>query len=57
MFKSLIGIVTDVAKVAIAPVEVALDVTRTITKPMADVAEEVVKEVKDLTDTADEQKP
>ena len=46
MFKSLIGIVTDVAKVAVAPVEIALDVTRAATQPVAEAAEEIVKEVK-----------
>lgn len=51
MFKSLFGVVSDVAKIAIAPIEIAADVTRAVTKPIADVAEEAVKEIKDMTDT------
>lgn len=47
MFKSLIGLVSDVAKVAVAPVEIAVDVTRAMTKPVADMATEMTKEVKD----------
>jgi len=47
MFGSLFGIVGDVVKVAIAPVEIALDVTRTVTKPIADMATDLTKEVKD----------
>lgn len=49
MFKSLIGIVEDVAKIAIAPVSIAADITRTVTKPLADAAEAVADEVGDLT--------
>jgi hypothetical protein len=49
MFKSLLGVVTDVAKVAVAPVEIAADVTRAVTKPVAEIAEEAVKEVKEIT--------
>lgn len=54
MFKSLFGVVGDVAKVAIAPVEIALDVTRVVTKSVADMATGLTKEIKeglrDLTD-------
>jgi len=50
MFKSLFGIVTDVAKVVAAPVEIALDLTHAVTKPVAEVAEEMVKDVKEATD-------
>ena len=54
MFGSLLGIVTDVAKVVTAPVEIALDATRIITKPIGDIAEGATKEfkqaVKDLTE-------
>lgn len=48
MFNSLFGVVTDVAKIVTAPVEVALDTTRVVTKPLADVAEEIVEGAKDL---------
>lgn len=47
MLSSLLGIVTDVAKVAIAPVEIAVELTRAVTKPVADAATELVKDVKD----------
>ncbi|WP_339733167.1 hypothetical protein [uncultured Pseudomonas sp.] len=51
MFGSLAGLVGDVLKVAVAPVSVAVDVTRAVTKPLADAATEVAKEVKEqLTD-------
>lgn len=49
MFKSLLGIVSDVATVVTAPVEIALDVTRVVTKPIADLAEEAAAEVKEAT--------
>lgn len=46
MLKSLFGIASDVVKVAVAPIEIAADATRAVTKPLADAAQEVVKEVK-----------
>jgi hypothetical protein len=46
MFGSLLGIVGDVAKIALAPVSIAVDVARVVTKPVADLAEEAAKEVK-----------
>ena len=49
MFKSLLGIVEDVTKIVSAPVEIAIDVTRALTKPIADASQEVVKEVKETT--------
>lgn len=55
MFKSLIGLVKDVAEIAVAPVEMALDVTRAVTKPVAEAATEMAKGVKEITG-ADEQK-
>lgn len=47
MLGSLFGIVTDVAKVVVAPVAIAAEVTRAVTKPIADGAEAVVEEVKE----------
>lgn len=49
MFGSLFGVVTDVAKIALAPVAIAADLTRVVTKPVADLTEEVAKEVKQAT--------
>lgn len=49
MLSSLTGLFTDVVKVVAAPVEIACDVTRCVTKPLADAAECVVDEVKECT--------
>ena len=46
MFGSLLGIASDFAKVAIAPVSIAADLARAVTKPIADVATDLAKEVK-----------
>lgn len=49
MFGSLLGIVTDVAKVVAAPIVIAADVTRAVTKPVADEVTAAVKSIqKDL---------
>ncbi len=50
MLRSLFGVVTDIAKIITAPVEIGLDLTRTVTKPVADVAEDLVEDVKDLVE-------
>jgi len=50
MFRSLGKLVGDVVEIAVAPVEVALDVTRVITKPIADVAKATAETVKEVTD-------
>lgn len=42
MLKSLFRIVT-------APLEIALDVTEAIIEPIAEIAQDVVDEIKDLT--------
>ncbi len=47
MFGSISGLVGDALKIASAPVQVAADVTRAVTKPLADVAQQVAKDVKD----------
>ena len=46
MLGSLTGLITDVAKIAVAPIEIAIDTTRAVTKPIADAAQEASKEVK-----------
>lgn len=54
MFGSLLNVVKDVATVVTAPVEIALDVTSAVTKPIADMASEAVKDTKEmLTDEHD----
>lgn len=45
----MFGLLSDVIKIAVAPVQVAADLTRVVTKPLADAAEEVVKEVKETS--------
>lgn len=47
MFSSIFGIAKDIVKVAVAPIEIAADVTRSITKPVADAVEEVVNDIKE----------
>ena len=49
MFKSLVGIVSDVVTVAVAPIEIAADLTRVVTKPMAEAAKEIADDVKEAT--------
>lgn len=48
MFDSIFGVVKDVATVALAPVEIAADLARAVTKPIAEGTREVTKEVKEL---------
>jgi hypothetical protein len=47
MFKSLLNLTVDVVKISTAPIEVAVDLTREVTKPMADTADDIVKSFKD----------
>jgi hypothetical protein len=49
MFGSVFNIMSDVIDVVKAPVEVVLDVTRAVTAPIAEVANDIVKEVKEST--------
>lgn len=49
MFKSLVELTKDVTKIATAPVEMAIDTARVATKTAADVAQDAVKEVKEIT--------
>lgn len=46
MLKSLFGLTEDVVKIAVAPVEIAVDAARIVTKPVADMADDITKEVK-----------
>ena len=54
MFKSLFGLVDDVASIVTAPVEIAADLTRVVTKPIADLSKEgaggIKEGVKDATE-------
>jgi hypothetical protein len=49
MFNSLLGLAAGVTKIVIAPVAIAVDVARIATKPIAEVAGELAKEVKKAT--------
>ena len=49
MFNSLFGVIKDVVEIAVAPVEVAADLTRAVTKPLATAAKDVVEAVKEET--------
>lgn len=49
MFGSLIGIVSDVAKIAVAPVKMAVGVARVVTEPVADAATEAAKEIEKMS--------
>ncbi|WCO82070.1 hypothetical protein vBPpSSYP_88 [Pseudomonas phage vB_PpS_SYP] len=46
MFGSLLGLASDVVKVATAPVDIALSTARIVTKPLADEAQKLAKEIK-----------
>jgi hypothetical protein len=50
--KSVAGLAEDVIDIAIAPVEIATDITRLATKPIAETAQEVADEIKDEVDDA-----
>lgn len=47
MFDSLIGLTKDVVKIATAPIEIALDTTRLVTKPLAEASKEITSDIKE----------
>ena len=49
IIKSFSGIARDTVKIVTAPPEMVLDTARAITNPLADVATDLVKEVKEVT--------
>lgn len=49
IFDNLLDIATDVAKIAIAPVEIITEVVKAPLDEVANVADELVKDVKDAT--------
>ena len=49
MIKSLFGVVEDVVKIAVAPVSIAADLTRVVTKPVADLAQMTAEGIHDAT--------
>jgi hypothetical protein len=38
LFKSIFGVAADIVTTALVPVEIAADVTRSVTRPMAELA-------------------
>lgn len=48
LLKSVIDVAADLATVAVAPVEIAVDLVNAAVKPVAEVAEELVRDVKIL---------
>ncbi len=49
MFKSIIDAATDITKIAAAPIEMAADATRTVTKPLANAAEQIKDDFKETS--------
>lgn len=47
LFDAAFGLVGDVAKIALAPVEIVAGVARVVTKPVAELAKEIAEEVED----------
>ena len=50
LFKSVVGLATDVVQVVAAPVEIVADLAGAVVKPVAEVAKELVADVKSLKD-------
>ena len=50
LFDSLKDLAEDIFDIATAPIKVAVDTTRVVTKPIADAANEITDEVKDALD-------
>jgi hypothetical protein len=50
MLKNLFGLGGDLVKLAVVPVEVAAGVARQATKPISDLAEDVIEEIADSDD-------
>jgi hypothetical protein len=49
LFDSILGVVENVTTVVVAPVEIAADLAQAATKPVAEAAEQLVEDVKQLT--------
>jgi hypothetical protein len=48
MFKSILNLAEDVARVVTAPIEILADGAQVVTKPSAKLAQDIVNEVKGL---------
>lgn len=49
IINSVVKLTTNVAEIAIAPVEIVVDIATVTTKPVADMAKSIKEEVKELT--------
>lgn len=49
MFNKLFCLCEDIVRAVVAPVESIIDVSRVVTKPVADLAEEARDEIKEIT--------
>ena len=54
MFKSLLGVVKDVTEIAVTPIGVVADLTRAVTKPVAEAVSEVADDIKDSIGVKDD---
>jgi hypothetical protein len=50
LLNSVVSLASDVVKVVIAPVEMAVDLAGAAVKPIAEVAKELTKDIKSLKD-------
>ena len=50
LFNSLVDLTSNVVKVVTAPVEMAVDVTTAVVKPLAEAAKDLTDDVKSLKD-------
>lgn len=50
LLKSVADLAVDVVKVAVAPVEIVADLAGAVVKPVAEVAKDLVADVKSLKD-------
>ena len=50
LFDSLIDLTSNVVKIAVAPLEAAVDVTNAVVKPLADATKEVTDTIKSIKD-------
>lgn len=46
MFKNLLGLVENVVKIAIAPVEIVVAAAKVVTQPVADILEDITEEIR-----------
>jgi hypothetical protein len=50
LFNSVVDLASDVVKVVVAPVEMAVDLAGAAVKPLAEAAKDLTKDIKSLKD-------